>query len=821
MKSILYLLLLLTITPLLAQTENTVKGRVADNLGEPIPGVNILIRDSDIGTTTDADGSFEIDIPVGSEKPLVFTFVGYKKKEIPIKNQSYLEVTLEEKLSTLEEIEIFGRKETSYRSNYTYAATKTATPISEIPQAITSITKEMIDDQQAFELPEVVKNIAGVNQNTQWNDLTVRGFRHSGSESFRLINGLRSGMGFFTNPLLVNLEREEVIKGPGSALYGDYNPGGTINLVTKKPLVEERKAVGFAVGSFNTIRSTLDFTGPLNEDKTLLYRLNAGYEETETFRDFSSRTSLMLAPSVTFIPTDRTTLSAELVYSSFDGFLDRGVAIPGQDLDAADITLSLSQPSDYYKVKDIYFISSLHHSFTDNFSFNLSWMKYFWDEELAEHRTANNWIDNGSETISNLRYWERIDQRQNDNLSAYFVLRGNTGRVNHQLLAGVDYIYFDTNGGTVWEAREKKVEKQDRVINLAGDTVMVTRIEKEPLQFDLNNPVYRHRGSDISNYVFRRNRDIGDQATRYNTTGVYLQDQLDFAFGLKVLVGARYEMYRDQVSPSLDQEDPVQPQNIFVPRVGLVYPLSKNLNLYANYSEGFIPLDPIYIRRPEQFRPDGSSQPYEHQTSNLIEFGGKYTLWEGQALLTFSTYQIRQQNILQNTGALNNLGNEIIEQIGEVDSRGVEVELVGNPLPNLSLNVNYAYNRTEILETDDETQQGLPQVGAPEHMASFWAKYMLDKGPLDGLGFALGSNYVAKRRHRFLTRDFASGIEDYDYWPAYTIFDAAVYYQIDKIRLGLNIDNIFDTRHWIGGYDYLRANPGTPRNYLLSLAYRF
>jgi len=821
MKLILTIILCLFLLPVTGQPSTEIRGVVTDQQGFGIPGVNIRVKNSGNGTTTNHDGSFMLQIDQ-QKATLVFSFVGYKTKEVEVKaGKPDLEVALEEKLSTLEEIEIYGRKETSYKSNYTYAATKTATPISEIPKAITSVTKEMIEDQQAFELPDVVKNMAGVSQNTMWNDLVVRGFRHSASESFRLVNGLRSGMGFFNNPLLVNMERVEVIKGPGSALYGNYNPGGTINMVTKKPLLEERKAINFAVGSFNTIRSTLDFTGPLNEEKTLLYRLNAGYEDTETFRDFSNRTSFMLAPSVTFIPTDKTTLSAELVYSTFDGYLDRGVAIPGQDLDAADITLSLSQPSDYYQVKDIYFISSLHHAFSENFSFNLSWMKYFWDESLAEHRTANNWIDNGNQTISNLRYWERIDQRQNDNISAYFVLKGLTGSISHQLLAGLDYIYYDTNGGTVWEAREKKTEQQEQVINLAGDTINVTRIAKEPLQFDLNNPLYRHRGNDISNYVFRRNRDIGDRATRYNTTGIYLQDQISFPFGLKVLAGMRYEMYRDQINSSLAPGDPAQPQNIFVPRLGLVYPLLKNLNLYANFSEGFIPLDPIYIRNPSQFRPDGSDQPYEHQQSNLVEFGGKSTFWQGQAIFSLSFYQIRQQNILQNTGQINNQGNDIIEQVGEIDSKGVELEMVGNPLPNLSLNVNYAYNRTEILETDDETQLGLTQVGAPEHLFSFWAKYMLGNGALEGLGIALGSNYVSDRRHRFLTTDLDTGIDDFDVWPSYLILDAAVYYQIDKIRISMNVDNLLNTRHWIGGYDYLRANPGTPRNYLLSLGYRF
>ncbi|WP_460924206.1 TonB-dependent siderophore receptor [Pontibacter brevis] len=264
---------------------------------------------------------------------------------------------------------MLGRKETTYKSEYSFIGTKTASLVIDVPQTISSVTKELMEDQQAFTLNDVVQNVAGVNQYFGYDDLTVRGFRNGYESGFRLVNGLRSGYsygnGFFRVPLTANLERVEVLKGPGAALYGDINPGGTVNMVTKKPLEEERKAVSFSVGSFQTMRSALDFTGALNEDKSLLYRLNVGYENTKTFRDVNDRQSLLIAPTVTFRPTDKTIINAEVVYSSFNGYLDRGLPIQGGDLFALPFSFSVNQPNDHFKVKDLSLNASLNHKINE------------------------------------------------------------------------------------------------------------------------------------------------------------------------------------------------------------------------------------------------------------------------------------------------------------------------------------------------------------------------------------------------------------------------------------------------------------------------
>ncbi len=826
---LLAVLLALGVAPaVLGQTMGRITGTVTDAAGDPLGGINVYLEGSTLGAASNAEGAYQIGSVPAGRYTLVASGIGYKaqRRDVSVATGATViaDFTFDETNLLLPEVEVIGRRQTTYTSAYTFAATKTATAPLDVPQALSTVTKELIDDQQAFALPDVMKNVSGVHQNTASNDLSVRGFRnHTGpsASGYRLINGLRGGFGYFTNPLLINVERVEVLKGPGAALYGAINPGGMVNLVTKKPLAETRRAVSFGAGSFNTLRASLDATGPLNQARTLLFRINVGFEETDTFRDFNNHTAFAIAPTVTFIPTDRTTLNAELVYSSFNGFLNRGVAVPAQNLDDIDIAQSLSQPSDGYTVSDVYLNASLNHRLTDGLSLNLAYLRFAWDEDLAEHRTLNRWRDNGTQLVSNLRYWERLVRTQTDNVTAYLTARGRTGGIGHTLVAGADWIRFDTDGGTVWEARFKRVPVEREVTTASGETITVTEIVEQPLTFDLRNPVYRHRGNDIANYVFRKNRDVGDREETYRTVGVYVQDQVEVTARLKALVGLRYEFYRTVRDYTLPDEAGAQNQGIFVPRFGLVAGLTETVNLYGQFTRGFVPVGPVFLFQPEQYRPDGDTTPYDHETSRSFEVGAKGAFLDGDLVATLALFQIVKANVLQPTGAVNTFGNDVLEQLGEVKSQGVEVEVVGRPLPALSVNAHYTYNPTEIVETDDAAQQGLSLWGAPEHRTGLWAKYVIEQGALRGVGLGVGFQRVSSRRHRFVSTDLQTREQFFARWPAYTVLDAAVYYTLNRFKLAVNFDNVFDTRYWVGGFDFLQAYPGTPFRATATVGYTF
>ncbi|WP_266205088.1 TonB-dependent receptor [Pontibacter kalidii] len=787
----------------------SVSGKVLDREGNALVGVSASIESIGKGDVTNLDGHFRISqIPYGNYVLLV-KGLGLEEKRVSLTLSEHaehvqLEVRLNRVAHAMQEVLVTGRKETDYVNEYSFVGTKLQSRVMDVPQTITSVTKELIEDQQAFLVTDVVQNLAGVNQYSAYDDLTIRGFRNGYETGYRLVNGLRSGYGygtsFFRVPLTVNLESVEVLKGPGAALFGDINPGGTVNLVTKKPLEEDRKAVSFSVGSFQAMRSTLDMTGPLNKDKSLLYRLNIGFEDTKTFREVNDRSSLMIAPTVTFRPTDKTTVNAELIYSKFDGYLDRGMGIRGGDLYALPRSFTLSQPSDYYRVNDVSLNASLNHRLTDRLSFNAAYMKFVYHEELSEHRTLNTFADAPANTIMNLRYLEKKVNEYTDNLSTYFSASGHTGSLQHNLILGLDYISFQTDKrGHQWEAREMEVDGQ-----------------RVPLTFDLNNPTYELR--DPSKYIRRPLASffLDYLNASYSTTGLYVQDQVGISDRLKLLMGLRYEMFRDQREYGSGEEK--VHQNVWLPRLGLNYQVRDNLNYFASYSQGFKPIDPAFVRNPENY---GGTEPFDSESSYQVESGLKGEFLGKRLFSTLSFFHIEKRNMLVNTGQLTEAGNPIYRQNGRVKSQGVEVEATGSITPGLNLSVNYAFNHTEVLASDLEGEEGLQTPNAPRHSAGLWAKYTFSEAGLEGFGLAIGGNYVGDRRMELQVQDVRTGDWVWEYWPSYTVVNAAAFYRVNKFKLSLNVNNVFDEYYFVGGYDYQRAFPGAPRNFILSMGYTF
>ncbi|SIR34975.1 TonB-dependent receptor [Pontibacter lucknowensis] len=810
MQGILSLLVLYLLSiPVFAQPTGSVGGKVKDGKGEALVGVSVGIKDASVGNVTALDGTFKIDgLPYGRYTLLV-KGLGMVDKTVPftLTEQSphvWLDVVLDRQTHVMQEVLVTGRKETNYVNDYSFLGTKLQSRVVDVPQTISSVTKELIEDQQAFLVTDVVQNLAGVTQYSAYDDLTIRGFRNGYDTGYRLVNGLRSGYGFGTSffrvPLTVNIESVEVLKGPGAALFGDINPGGTVNLVTKKPLDESRKAVSFSVGSFQTMRTTLDLTGPLNEDKSLLYRLNIGYEDTKTFRDVNDRSSLMIAPTVTFRPTANTTVNAELVYSQFDGYLDRGMGIRGGDLYALPRSFTLSQPSDYYRVNDISFNGSLNHRLTDWLSFNAAYMKFVYHEELSEHRTLNTFADAPANTIMNMRYLEKKINDYTDNLSVYFALSGNTGWLRHDVVAGMDYIKFEADKrGHQWEARRMEVDGQP-----------------VPLTFDLNNPTYELR--DPSKYIRLPLSPffVDYLNTSYSTTGLYLQDQITVTDRLRLLLGLRQEFFRDQ--RVYDNGEEKVHQNVLLPRAGLTYKLLDNLNYFASYSHGFKPIDPAFVRNPENY---GSDAPFNSETSFQAESGLKGEFLNKRLFASLSAFHIEKRNTLVNTGQVTDTGNPIYRQNGRIKSQGVELEMNGSVSAAFNLSLNYAFNHTEIVTTEMESEKGTMTPNAPRHSAGLWAKYTFTGAGLEGFGLALGGNYVGERKMERQVQDTHTGDWVWGYWPEYAVLNAAAFYRANKFRLSLNVNNLFDEFYFVGGYDYQRAFPGAPRHFILSVGYTF
>ncbi|HKZ68316.1 MAG TPA: TonB-dependent receptor, partial [Chitinophagaceae bacterium] len=518
-----------------------IQGIIKDVKGNLLPGASVLVEGTSTGTASDIRGNFLITVKPGQYQ-LACSMVGYIKlsKAVSVADgeTTTIDFELAESERVLQQIEIIGRKEQSYKNTNSFAGSKTELSSKDLPQSISFVTKELISDQGHMRVGEVVKNMSGVNQFTFYDDITIRGFRINGQSTTQLINGLRTSTGFWKQPLANYLERVEVLKGPSSALFGNASPGGVLNRVTKKPLDYNRKALDFSFGSFNTVRALADFTGPMNKDRTLLYRLNLGYEDANSFRELQFDKNLIIAPSVSFLPSEKTQLNLDMIYNSSDSRLDRGQAIhDNNDLYSTPVSRALSSANDYLKETTYNISASLNHHFTDRFSVSLAYLKTGYTEDLFEHRSANAYaVDGDGNKIVDkvaMQVFQRTRRRYIDNLSAFLNYTANTGNIEHRLLAGYDYSQDQVpTGASQLQAGGYRNAANTGYIsayNPSNKTRYLLDDQGNPVpnvpHFNLADPISSQLLKDPSKYFFAQR--LFDP-TFYELHGMYAQDLIRF-----------------------------------------------------------------------------------------------------------------------------------------------------------------------------------------------------------------------------------------------------------------------------------------------------
>ncbi len=821
MKHLFTFLFLLFSTYSQAQT---ITGRVTDaTTNEKIVGASIKLVGTEKGTVTDAEGKFSLE---GSGSIQV-SFVGYKTFEMKAKNK-FLDIQLTPQVAELQTVEVTGRVAKDYNSEYSFSATKIAVLNKDIPQAIATVTKELIADRQAFQLADAVKIASGVAPSSFYNQYNIRGI--SQNEEGQIINGMRTRQYYFLQPLTSNIERVEVIKGPASATFSSVDPGGSINLVTKKPLAIDRKEVSMSVGSFSTLRGTLDFTGPLNKEKTLLYRLNGAYQEAASYRDLVKNNSFLLSPSISYIPNDKTAINAEMIVSNMQGNLDRGQPIFGvvagvvTDLNSTPRSLNLGATNDFFNSKELIITGNLAHKFSKNISFNTSYMKQTWTEDLQEHRTTNAFApDITGKSVTSLAAMQFVQRKQFwtiDNLNAYFNFEGNTGKIKHKLLVGYDLQSWQKlKGGGQNAARgfllkDGSVAGAFTVANAANyQTVTIGGVvlpRPNVNYVDLNNPSYTVR--NVNDYTTNVRTAIPSALT--TTNAIYIQEYLQWN-KLTVLLSLRNEWFEDITFYQTPTESSFKNEKL-LPRIGLTYAVTKNINVYGTYLEGFQPQSNTVTLMPSTgsfFWTAKSAAAFKPLESDLKEVGMKANLFKNRISLTASIYEINQKNILMN--ANDPTQPDLLVQRGADRSRGFEMDLAGYILPNWQINASYSYIDAKIVTDFNEKLNGERKENVPMNSANIWTRYNFNtNSALKDLGIGLGFQHSGSKIPWF-TRAFEV--------PAYTLLDMAFYYTPTKsnMQLALNINNLTNENYFIGAQSYLRLFPGAPRNSTLTLTYKF
>jgi len=827
---LLWGLLLGCIPTLLAQEAIIVRGHVTDTQGNPLLGVSIVLEGTTKGASTNEKGLYEIHrVPVGKQT-FVFSSMGYQtvKRDFevtpnPSGTHTHLNVSLQEEAQQLQEVEIIGRRESSYKNTSSFSGTKTATAIRDIPQTINYVTKEVILDQGASTVNDVVKNVSGVSQYTTYNDFSIRGFRTTGNRnSGNLLNGMRAQTSLWSASSLANIERVEVIKGPAAALFGNAAPGGIINRVTKKPLLQRLHTVSVNTGSWGTLKTYGDFTGPLNESKSLLYRLNLGYETTDGYRDLQGRNTLTIAPSFSFIPNEKTRFNVDITYYRLDGKVDRGQTIFGDaDLYSVPITRSLSATNDFLRETQMNISLGLTHKITDNLSFNSTYLNSSYSEDLREHNQANSYYmqqqgkaNTGDPTKILMQALLRQRTFRNNSFNNYFNYNFITGLVKHTLLVGYDYFQVEllpgasqlTAGGYLL-----KNGKTTTTFNPARLNTYVVDANNNPVTnvavFDLNKPTTGNVMKETGKYIFASGNT---KPTLQTSHGVYLQEQLEVSI-VKLLLGLRKEFFMDYINYKENNEEKIE-QQALIPRVGLVITANDNINFYSTWMKGFEPQTAAI-----QSDPDRYGGPFDPVYSELYEMGVKTDWFNNRLSATASVFKIIQQNSLYDAFPAVIGKPDLKMQIGEEESNGFEFDLAGEITPNWSILANYAYIDARITKTASNSEKDfdMQRPSTPRHSGNIWTKYIITEGPLKHLGFGAGYNFVTERYGQVGRRTNTT------VYPGYGLVNAVLYYKINQIQLQLNLNNVLNQTHWVGGYDKLRSFPGAPRNINASVTYKF
>ena len=802
-----------------------ISGQITDNNGNPINEAIITMKGQKRAVRTKGNGYFTLsELPSGETTILVHA-IGYatQQRTLQLSNKSYTGVNfaLQERSDALPTVDVMGRREQSYKNSVSFVGTKTATALKDVPQSIGYVTKELVLDQGAITVNDVVKNISGISQYSAYNDFSIRGFRSLGNlNSGNLLNGMRGLTPLFRQSSLANLERVEVIKGPASALFGNAAPGGVVNRVTKKPLDVARRSVTLTAGSFNTSNVYGDFTGPLNEQKSLLYRLNLGYENTDGFRDLQGVTTFIVAPSFTYILSDRTQLNADITYNNNKGKLDRGLAIHGNgDLFSVPFNSTQSAASDYMIENTFNLSFALSHQLAKGLLFNSTYLYSSYLEDTQEHAQQHAYqstID-GKQDLSKveMRFEKRYRHITANNFNNYLTWDVATGALKHKLLLGYDYFNTSIAPGLSSLSASGYLLKDNTVV----DKFDVAKKDKYQLDangnprtnvpsFDLNSTL-GNRIQDVTKYIYRTgagNPNGQGNAVRTYSNGVYLQEQLQWG-RLQALLSARVEWFTDVTKDTKGIEKKTT-QTAFIPRLGLVYALTPSTNVYASWIRGFEPQSVAIQSDPE------TGGPFDPMKSELWEVGAKGEYLNKRLSVTTSVFRIRKNNSLYPAG--DPVNPKLRVAVGEEVSRGVEFDVSGRILPYWSITANYSYNVAEITKAAPGTKDlNIQRPGTPRHAANLWTKFIIPTGALRNLGMGLGINGVSAREGQVGRR---AQLVTY---PGYSLLNLALYYKVREIQLQLNWNNVLDKRYYISGFDRFRSFPGAPSNINLTATYRF
>jgi len=638
-----------------------------------------------------------------------------------------------------------------YSSRDGSSATKTPTPIIDVPQAITTITADQLEDQAITQLNDALRYVPGISLDTGEGHRDAIFIRGQSTTADFYLDGLRDDAQYYRS--LYNIERVEILKGANALMFGRGGGGGIVNRVSKTAQFEGTE-VGFngSVDSQGAFALSADLNQLLAD--TVAARLNTTYEEFDSFRDFVDGRFIGISPTVTSRLGEATRLVASYTYDDDSRVTDRGIPSLGTaPLEGHDRTFFGSK--DFNRATNVAHIARarLEHEFSSDLSINVTGQFADYDKYYA------NVVPTGTDgTTVDLGGYTSATDRQNWIGQANLVWATEFGRVGSTFLAGIEAGNQDS-----WSNRTE-VDFGGGVEDITVDLQRVLDVPAVTV-----GSVTRENSSELS------------------TFSAYAQEQLDFG-ALQLIGGLRYDRFDLTATNLGTMETNSRVDEKVSPRFGLVVKPDRNFSLYASWSTSFLP------QSGDQFTTlgdvDAELKPEEFEN---LELGVKYAP-HADLLLTAAVFRLDRSN----TTADDPLNPGFVILTGSSRVEGVELSIAGEVLPDWQASLGYTYLDGEIRSDTENEIAGTALRQLPKHQIALWNRLDLT----DSLGLGLGVVHQSKQ--------FASTSNTVEL-PAYWRVDAAAYVSLsEQVSLQLNVENLFDETYYASAHGDNNIQPGKP-----------
>ncbi len=643
---------------------------------------------------------------------------------------------------------------------------KAGVPLSEVPQSITVVTSTELEARQPAQIEDAIKYSAGINASTwgtddRFDQYAVRGFDLGASALYRdgLPQKVLSFSAFTSDPYM--LDRVDVLRGPAGVLYGSNDAGGMVNLVTKRPVFGRLAEGRVSYGSHGTGTLAFDFSNVLNESGTVAGRLTGLLRDGATEIDNSANNRALLAGGLTWAPSDRTSIT-------FLGHVQRDALTPinfapvaDEDYDTSWGTLPGDWPyrmSDYnhFRTRQYSFGWEATHEFSDALTFTQRLRYAHQDTDYAQ-------LDYSYADASGVNYYAFRNDEEAETLGLDNSLEWKSPLAGgeNSLIVGADY----------------QLGRHD-VTQYYDGTIYTIPYATASFDFAVADPALSSRS-----------------LTTYRETGLYLQDHVKFDMGTSVTAGLRHSWFETDIEDLLGSSTESQDDQATIGMLGVTHEFANGLTPYLGYSEGFL----------QNYGQTIAGDPLDPSKSHQWELGLRYAPPSGGLLLSAALFDLRKTNVKDYD--LDDPTFSSFTQVGEVRSRGLELEARGRFSATLEGVASYTYLDTEITRSSDPSKLGNENAMAPRHQAAFWLDYdasSLALGLTAGAGLRLISDAYATQDNLRTTRGYA-------------LADLSLHYEADTYAVDLGVTNLFDRDYFGVCYDGYGCARGEGRKVTLSL----